>query len=239
MPITTILPPDGEPAEVICHVIAADELEDHVVFARDVRVGAERLEPVGAVAREGRDARAGCEAQLHAGDAHPSRRSGDQQTLTDGQSRLREQRIVRGREHLHEPAGLGVGEPGRRTQRMPLVHRDQLGVSAPTEQRHHAIALDEVPNAPAQRDHLAGALEPRDVRRSAGRRRVASRPLSEVGAVDPGPAHAHKQLAVPGHRIRTFLDLEATAGDDRRAHVRGIVRSGAAPRDGSRLRLCS
>ena len=43
-------------------------------------------------------------------------------------------------------------------------------------------------------DDLAGELEPRDVRRRAGRRRIAARELMHVGAVEARRVHADEQL---------------------------------------------
>ena len=78
------------------------------------------------------------------------------------------------------------------------MHRDELGLPAAGEQRHHALAVL----------GLARALEPGNVDRGAGRRRIAAGALGQVGAVHAGGVDADQELALAGHRIRPLLDVE-------------------------------
>ena len=73
----------------------------------------------------------------------------------------------------------------------------ELGLAAAADDRHHAVAELEAADAAAGGDHLAGELQPRDVGRRAGRRRVAALELEHVGAVEPRGADADEQLAAP------------------------------------------
>ncbi len=88
------------------------------------------------------------------------------------------------------------------------MHRDQLGLPAARQQRHHAGAVL----------GLAGALEPGNVHRGAGRRRIAAGALGQVGSVHPGAADADQELALSGHGVRPLLDVEGAFRDDSRAH---------------------
>ena len=60
----------------------------------------------------------------------------------------------------------------------------------------------EARRARAARDDLAGELEPGDVLRRAGRRRIEAAPLHHVGAVEPGRPHAHEAPRRPRARGR-------------------------------------
>ena len=88
------------------------------------------------------------------------------------------------------------------------MHGDELGVTAAGEERHHAL--------PVWR--LACALEPGDVDRGAGRRRIAARALRQVGAVHARAVDADQELAVSGHWIGPLLDVKGAFLDDSRAH---------------------
>ena len=78
-------------------------------------------------------------------------------------------------------------------------------------------------SAPGPRaDDLAGELEPGDVGRRAGRRRVVARALVDVGAVEPGGAHADEDLAGPGLRVGVLGDDDLAVADGGGAHGRGV-----------------
>ena len=126
-------PANREATEVVRDEIAPDELQDHVVLAPDARVGAECLEPLGAVTRERGDACAGSDAELQARDADPAGSTGDEQPLARRQPGLGEQCVVGGREDFHEAAGFRIRERSRCSQRMALVNGHQLGVAAAAE----------------------------------------------------------------------------------------------------------
>ena len=85
---------------------------------------------------------------------------------------------------------------------LALVHRGQLGLPAAADDGHHAVALGEALGPGPARHDLAGELEPGDVLRRPGRRRVVPRALVDVGAVEPGRAHADEDLAGPRARGR-------------------------------------
>ena len=70
---------------------------------------------------------------------------------------------------------------------------------------------------------LAGALEPGDVDRGAGRRRVAAGALRQVGAVHARAVDADQELAVAGHGIRPLLGAKRAFRDDSRTHS-GMLR---------------
>ena len=152
--------------------------------------------------------RAECDAELHRRDAHAARCAVHEQALAGLQLRLGEERIVRGRIDLDEATRLRPGDVLGHRERVGGVHGDQLGVPAAREERHHAL--------PVWR--LAGALEPGDVDRSAGRRRIAARALRQVGTVHARAVDADQELAVSGHWIGPFLDVKGAFLDDSRAH---------------------
>jgi N-methylhydantoinase A/oxoprolinase/acetone carboxylase beta subunit len=81
------------------------------------------------------------------------------------------------------------------------------------EQRHHALAVL----------GLAGALEPWNVDRGAGRRRIAACALGQVGSVHSCAVDADQELALAGHGIRPLLGVECAFRDDSRPHS-GMLR---------------
>ena len=93
------------------------------------------------------------------------------------------------------------------------MHERQLRLAAPADDRHDAVALLEAARAGPERRHLAGQLEPRDVRRRAGRRRVAALALEHVGAVEARRPHADEQLALAGLGVGALLDDELAVLD--------------------------
>ena len=94
----------------------------------------------------------------------------------------------------------------------------QLRLAAAADDRHHAVALGEALGAGPAADDLAGQLQPGDVRRRAGRRRVEAALLHHVGAVEAGGAHAHEHLAGAGHRVGVLLDEQLAVADRGGAH---------------------
>ena len=128
--------------------------------------------------------------------------------------RLGEERIVRGREHLDEAPCLRPVDGRGNTHDVGVVHRNELGVTAAGEERHHALT---------GLDILAGALETRDVDGRPGRRRIAAGALHDVCAVHAGCPHADHELTIAGNGIRPLLDLESPFNDDSRAHS-GMLR---------------
>ena len=108
---------------------------------------------------------------------------------------LGEERVVGGRERLGDAARRGPVELVRDRHRGALVHHGELRLATAADDRHHAVTgLEALDGAPGG-DHLAGQLETRDVGRQAGRRGVFALELEHVGAVEPGGADAHEELA--------------------------------------------
>ena len=103
-----------------------------------------------------------------AGDADPAGRAVHEQALAVRERRLREERVVRGREHLHEAARLDSSSVVGHAERVAFVHRRELGLPAAAEQRHRPVADGEAEHAGADRGDLARALEPGDVGRAPG-----------------------------------------------------------------------
>ena len=149
----------------------------------------------------------------------------NEQPLARLEAGLREERVVRGAEHLHEAPGLRPVERVGHGQHVALVHDGEPGVAAAPEQRHDAVAGREPLCVRAGRDHLAGAFQAGHVLGCVRRRRIAAGALVEVGAVDAAGADAHEQLALARHRIRAFLGLEPTVLDRSDQHRDGMLRA--------------
>ena len=165
---------------------------------------------------------AGRRAELHAGGADPAGGALHEQALARAQPGLREERVVGGGEDLRHAAGLGEAQAVGDGHELALVHRGQLGLPAAADDGHHAVALGEALGpGPARRD-LAGELEPGDVLRRPGRRRVVPRALVDVGAVEPGGAHADEDLAGPRLGVRVLGDDDLSVADGGGAHGRGV-----------------
>ena len=80
---------------------------------------------------------------------------------------------------------------------MALVCRAIFGVAAADHQRHDLVAELPARHAGAERDHLAGDLEPGDVGRALGRR-IEALALHHVGPVDAGGRDLDQHLALAG-----------------------------------------
>ena len=113
------------------------------------------------------DARAGHHAELDGGHADAAGRAVHEQALADGQPGLGEERVVGGGEDLGDAARRGPVELLRDRHRGALVDDRVLGLAAAGDQRHHAVAGLEAPDAAAAGDDLARELEARDVGRDA------------------------------------------------------------------------
>src|SRR6266568_3943647 len=79
--------------------------------------------------------------------------------------------------------------------RSVMDHR-LLGVTAAGKQGHGALANLPSAHLGADLDHFAGAFEPENGG-SAGRRRIVTFALQQIGAIDGGRAHANAQLIGP------------------------------------------
>ena len=155
-----------------------------------------------------------CDAELHRRRSDAARRAVHEQPFAGTKLRLREERVVRGRERLDESSGLRPADAVRHPHHVRVMHGGELRVATAREERHHAPAVL----------GLAGAFEPGDVGGAPGRRRIAPRALHQIGAVDARGSDADQDLAVAGHRVGPLLDLEATFDDYCRAHS-GMLRS--------------
>jgi hypothetical protein len=88
----------------------------------------------------------------------------DQEAFTESEDTLSVQRIMRRRERLREATRRRPIERVGHGQQVALVHDAELGLSTPTDHRHHPIADGEPPGTTSEGDDLAGELEARDVR---------------------------------------------------------------------------
>jgi hypothetical protein len=207
---------DCKPAErrqardVLGQVDTADELENHVVLALRLGRRAKRSHALGVVAGGAGHLGAERDAELNGRGADAAGGAVDEETLARQEERLGEQRVVRGRERLHEPARRRPVHELRDRQGVPRVGHDQLGLGAAAEQCEHAFA---------RIDDLAGTLEPWNVDRHARRWRVKPGALHQVGVVDPGGVNANQQLALARHGIRPLLDHDLAVTNDRSAHL--------------------
>ena len=152
--------------------------------------------------------------ELHAGDADTAGGAVDADALTHPQSALREQRIVRGREHLGKPTGLGPRD-GRRERASPwrsCTTASSAWPPPPTTAMTRSPS-GEARDSVADRHDLAGELEAGDVLRASRRCRVEALPLHQVGAVDAGSTHGDEQLARARHRVRMLVPVERAVDD--------------------------
>ena len=100
------------------------------------------------------------------------------------------------------------------------VRHQLLGVRAAADEPEYAIA--DLPSARigADRIDLTGELEPRNLLRRIGRRRIEPHALEQIGAVDRRRAHAHAHLAAPRLGRRHLDPLENLGAARRRDHDR-------------------
>ncbi len=161
---------------------------------------------------------AGRAGELDRGGADAARATVHEQPLAGTQLRLREERVVGGREDLRQTCGGGPVQNGGNRHQLPLVDDGQLGLPAPTDDRHDAVAEREPLRSETERCHLAGELHAGDVLRRARWRGVEPTPLHHVGAVEPRGAHPHEHLARPGNRVGVLLKHELLLADGDGAH---------------------
>ena len=187
----------------------------------DDLVGAERGDRVAVVgvADRGDDLGAGGRAELHGGGADAAGRAVDEQPLAGAQLALGEERVVGGGEDLGGAAGLGPVEAVGHGHQQPLVDGEPLALAAAADEAHDAVAGLEARGALAERRDLAGDVEPRDVLRPAGRRRVEPALLHHVGAVEAGGTDRDQHLAVAGRGLGMVFDDDLAVADGRGAHV--------------------
>ena len=98
------------------------------------------------------------------------------------------------------------------------MHHRQLGLAAPAHHGHDAIPDIEARGARARLGHLAGELQPGDVRRGAGRRRISTRALVQIGAVEPRGVDADQHLAGSRPGIGVLGDDHLAVADRDRTH---------------------
>ena len=142
-----------------------------------------------------------------------------EQTLAHPQSRLREERVVRSGEHLGRAARRRPVERIRHGHRGALVQRDHLRLTAPADDRHHAVALLEAEDGVANAHHLPRQLEPGNVLRVARRCWIAAVFLHDVGAVEPGRLHRNEYLALARNGVRTAHHLQVSVFHHDRLHA--------------------
>jgi hypothetical protein len=100
--------------------------------------------------------RAGCGGELDGGRADPAGGAVHQQPVAEPEPALGEQRVVGGRHHLREAAGLRPVELLGDGHGDPLVHHRQLRLAAAADQRHHPVVRAEAEHPLADRRDLAG-----------------------------------------------------------------------------------
>lgn len=142
-----------EKSEILLKRGAAQHIQNHVHGEGDLlaersargvdgKIESQRTERL-ELARRARGAEDG--GAKHLGDldrrgAHSARHGVNQDHLAPRQPAASEQRIVRGEEGLRYRRRLGQRQAGRDRQRLVLVHHDEFGVRAPTDQTHDVIA---------------------------------------------------------------------------------------------------
>lgn len=94
-------------------------------------------------------------------------------------------------EDLRQPARFGPAERVRHGHELAFVNRHELGLAAPSDDRHHAVARGKPVGPGPESCHLARELEAGDVLRRARRSGVATAFLHHVRAVEARGAHAH------------------------------------------------
>ena len=154
-----------------------------------------------------------------------------QHPLADREPALREQRVVRGREDLGEPAGLGPRQAGGHGQRDPLVDERPIGLGAAPHDGHHAIAGAEAAARDPRDEDDPGELHPGDVLGEARRRGVEALALEQIGRVHARGPHLDEQLVVAGHRVGVLTPAQGAIGHGHGVHE--ALTLGRSPRGGT------
>ena len=164
-----------------------------------------------------------CPCELDRGRPDAARAAVHEEVLARLQPRLREDRVVRGCEHLRHAARLGPRQAVRYGHQDALVDNRQLGLGAAADNRHHAVTFVEAHRARSERGNLARQLQPWDVLRRTRRGWVVTPPLVHVGPVEARGVHPHQHLTRPRHWIRMLFHDELLVFDRDAAHQRGTL----------------
>ena len=156
--------------------------------------------------------------QLDRRRAHAAGAAVDEQPLAGTKLRLREERVVRGREDLGHSPGGDQAEPARDAHQLTLMRDAQLGLRSSADNPHHLVSGRKAFRCGPQRGHLAGELHPGNVLRRSGRRWIQPATLHHVGAVQPGGMDAHEHLTRARLGVGVLLDDELVLADRDGAH---------------------
>ena len=224
-------PADRQRREIVAEVRCADQLEhdvegparrkllgwrnrDRAARGSDLRDAVAQRR----VSHSRHDARAGGRCQLYGGNPDTASGSVHEHALAQRQAALREHRVVRGGEHLGEPAGFRPRQAIGYGERDAFVHRRELGLATPAHDGHHSVTDREARHACADCGDGPGELHAGDVGRRSRRSRVQPSALHHVGAVEPGGTHGDEQLAVARDRVGVLAPFEPTIDDRHCVH---------------------
>jgi hypothetical protein len=140
------------------------------------------------------------------GDADASVRAVDEQHVARPEAALADDRVVRSQERLRRGSRLLIVEALRHADDVPLVHDHTVGEAAAADEAEDSIAELPAEHLVSKRDDASADFEPGHVLRCAGRRRVASGALGEVGRVDRRIRLGHDELVAARQGIGPLLE---------------------------------
>src|SRR5690606_6089549 len=106
---------------------------------------------------------------------------------------------------LRERSGLDQAQAVRNAQHLTRIDSDVLRVTAAFEQRTHSFIDVQTLDAGADRRDRTGHFEA-EMRRCAGRRRIATSPLKKVGTIETGSCDPNQHLACPDRGQRPLRE---------------------------------
>ncbi len=142
--------------------------------------------------------------QLNGGRADTASNRVHEDPITGSRTAPHHQRIVRRQKRLRHRSRLFVGQGRGHGNKLSLVGRHELGVSAPTDQAHDSVAgLDQGDTRP-HRFNDPSILETRNVRRPTRRCGVPTLPLNEVGPIESNSPNPDQDMTRGHRRGRSF-----------------------------------
>ena len=153
----------------------------------------------------------------------------DEDPLAADVLRARDERVMCSHERFGHTAHLDEVEAVRHAGAVDRRNPHELGLRATPDDAEHPVAELEPRGIASSRVDDTRELEPGNVGRCAGRRRIATRALHQIGAVQARALHSHDHFTRARFGIRPRGDDKRAIRDRHRSHRRQPTRTTVTP----------